>query len=188
MSDLQKEFEMLEENCKKIDNYFDTDSECLEYCESKINSLSEEVNTLERDFNIFSDVIKGYDTYYGCFKEYVGSIFGNFKIFVLFEIFVYLISFVVVFSLENLIFRIIFIGMLFVVTIYNYIIVRRISKIKNDIRNEIYNKYDIDLTTMDEEEIEELDLKSLRNRIRINKIDDEIIKYRFYIRWKRSKM
>lgn len=188
MSELQKEFAMLEENCKKIDNYFDTDSECLEYCESKIDSLNEEVDTLERDFNTFSDIIRGYDNYYGCFREYVINIFGSFKLFILFEVVAYLISLIVIFSTNDLIFRIIFIGLLFIITLYNYVVFKKVDKMKTDIWNNIYKKYDIDLNTMNEEEIEEIDLKSLRNRIRINKIENEIYEYRYYLCWKKGRM
>ena len=188
MSDLQKEFDRLEENSEKMDKLFDTPSEGLEYSENRISSLEEEIYNLEKNFDKFNDIINSYDDYKDCFKEYIIKKYEDYSVFMFFEVFVYAFSIIIIIQTPVFIAKIFFVILLIIVTIFNFTVKNNVHKIRNDIKNEIYDKYGIDLTSLSAEDIDDMEMSLLQNKIRSVNLRKEIDEYEYYIFWKEKKM
>lgn len=188
LSEQQKELDRLEENCYKIDKYFDTAEECLKYCEKRIVDLTEEASSLDNSANRFSDIINGYDDYYGALKDYITSKYDDYFTFVVLEIFVYLLSIAIIIQTPVMVAKIFFISIVIVVTSFNFWIVKEVNKIKEEIKKDVYERYNIDITSLSEEDIDDMEISLLQNKVRYVNINKEIEEYDFYIYWKKRKL
>lgn len=188
MSEQQKELDRLEENCYKIDKYFDTAEECLKYCEKRIVDLTEEASSLDNSANRFNDIINGYDDYYGALKDYITSKYDDYFTFVVLEIFVYLLSIAIIIQTPVMVAKIFFISIVIVVTSFNFWIVKEVNKIKEEIKKDVYERYNIDITSLSEEDIDDMEISLLQNKVRYVNINKEIEEYDFYIYWKKRKL
>ena len=188
MSDLQKEFYRLEENCKKIDKRFDTASEGLKYSENRICALEEEIHNLEKNFDKFNDIINGYDDYKDCFKEYIIKKYEDFSFFLFCEVFVYVFSIIIIVRTPMLLVKIFFGLLMVIVTIFNFTIRNNVIKIRKEIKENVYEKYGIDVTSLSVEDIDDMEMSLLQNKIRSVNLSKEIEEYEFYLDWKKKKM
>ena len=188
ISEHQKELDRLEENCRKIDKYFDTALECLNYCEEKIVSLTEEMNNLEDKSGKFSDIINSYDEYNDCFKDYISSTYGDYFTFMVFEVVFYLFSVILIIQTPVLVAKIVLIFMIIIATIFNFFLKRKVIGIKKEIKENVYKKYDIDLESLTDRDVDNIEMCLLKNKVRVVKINKEIDEYEFYIQWKNREL
>lgn len=188
MSEQQKELCRLEENCYKIDKFFDTGEECLEFSRKQIISLEEEFANLEISSNRFSDIINGYNDYKECLKDYIINNYIDFFTFIVIECVIYFMSLSIILKTPEVLWRIVFLIAIVIVSLFNVGVCSNVVAIRKKIQQDIYSRYNIDLRSLTDEDVDNMSITLLQSKIREVKLDKEIEEYEYYICWKTRRL
>lgn len=184
MYELQKELNRLRENCKKIDSYFDDDMEALNYCKTRISSLNEEIEIFDNMASKFGDIISNYDDYKNCFVDYINEKYIDFGTFLVFQLLIFVISLILITSTLNIGIKLIFVFIIIIFICKNVWIYNIVCKKRENIAKGIYSKYGVDIAKLTEEDIDDMEMSLLQDKVRSVNLRKEIDEYEFYFNWK----
>ncbi len=186
MSELQMDFEKLKEKYKEIDKCFDSDEEALEYYKKQVRELDEEIKTISERADKYSGIVVCYDNYTECYRDYIIENYNNFKTYVFIQFFIVIAGLILMFYIPLFWARILLILFILLVIIYNLVIIFKVEKTKKSIKEELLNKYNIDINTLTEEDVEDMSLNVLCNKVKENNIFNEMREYSYFANMKSS--